>query len=99
MWIFWALLSAILAASRRTVEKKIISDLHHFTYGFLVQCISLPILLAIVLISGKLLNPFNVGVNFWVPVLLVSVGYYPLYAFLYKHAISGGELSKVLPLQ
>jgi len=99
MWIFWALLSAILVANRRIFEKKVISNVHHFTYGFLVQCISLPILLAIVLVNGKLLNPLNLGINFWVPVTLVSAGYYPLNAFLYKHAIGDGELSKVLPLQ
>ncbi|GAC1391485.1 MAG: hypothetical protein NVSMB46_04160 [Candidatus Saccharimonadales bacterium] len=99
MWIFWALVSAVLVASRRPFEKKIMNELHHFTYGFLVQCVSLPILAAIVILDGKLLNPFSLSVRFWLPVIIVSVGFYPLNTFLYKHAIKDGELSKVLPLQ
>ena len=99
MWIFWALISAVLVASRRPFEKKVINEIHHFTYGFLVQCVSLPILATIVILNGKLLNPFSLGVRFWLPVACVSVGFYPLNAFLYKQAIKEGELSKVLPLQ
>lgn len=99
MWIFWALISAVLVASRRPLEKKIINQLHHFTYGFLVQCVSLPILATIVVVSGKLLNPLTLGMRFWLPVTIVSAGFYPLNAFLYTHAIKGSELSKVLPLQ
>lgn len=99
MWIFWALLSAVLVASRRPIEKKVIRELHHFTYGFLVQCVSLPILLVIVILSGNLLNPLELSVGFWLPVLAVSMGYYPLNSYLYKHAVKDGELSNVLPLQ
>lgn len=99
MWIIWALFSAILVATRRPFEKKLIGQLHNFTYGFLVQCISIPILLAIVLFSNRMLNPFDLGTAFWLPILIVSVGFYPLNTFLYKHAIKDGELSKVLPLQ
>jgi uncharacterized membrane protein len=99
MWIFWALISALLAASRRPFEKKIIKELHHFTYGLLIQLVSLPILLAMVILSGKLLNPFGLGSGFWIPTIIVSVGFYPLNAYLYKHALKDGELSKVLPLQ
>ena len=99
MWIFWALVSALLVASRRPFEKKVIGQMHHFTYGFIVQCVSLPILAVAVTLSGKLLNPFVLGVSFWLPVIIVSVGFYPLNIFLYKHAIKDGELSKVLPLQ
>ncbi len=99
MWIFWALVSAMLVASRRPFEKKIINELHHFTYGFLVQCVGLPILATLVILSGKLLNPLELGAKFWLPVVIVSVGFYPLNIFLYKYAIKDGELSKVLPLQ
>ncbi len=99
MWIFWALLSAVLVASRRPFEKKIINKMHHFSYGFIIQCISLPILAAIVVLSGQLLNPLTLGLRFWVPIVIVSAGFYPLNAYLYKHALKDGELSKVLPLQ
>lgn len=98
MWIFWALLSAILVANRRPLEKKVVSELHHFTYGFLVQCVSLPVLAVIVVFSGKLLNPLNLGIRYWLPLVIIAIVFYPLNTFLYKHAMKDGELSKVLPL-
>jgi uncharacterized membrane protein len=99
MWIFWALLSAALVAGRRPFEKKVINELHHFTYGFLVQCVSLPILVIIVIVTGNLMNPLSLGYEYWVPLLVISVIFPPLNTFLYTHAIKKGELSKVLPLQ
>lgn len=99
MWVFWALLSAILVAGRRPFEKKVINELHHLTYGFLVQCVSFPILVTLVLLSGKLLNPFSLGIGFWAPLIIISLVFPPLNTFLYTHAMKKGELSKVLPLQ
>lgn len=86
-------------ACRRPIEKNVIGKLHHFTYGFLVQAISLPLSTLLVIYCGQLLNPLRLGLSFWLPVLLVSAGFYPLNVFLYKKAIKDGELSKVLPLQ
>ena len=74
MWIFWALLSALLVASRRPFEKKVINNLHHFTYAFLVQCVSFPFLAVITIISGSMLNPFGLGFSFWLAVIAGSVG-------------------------
>lgn len=99
MWIFWALLSAIFVACRRPLEKNVINELHHLTYGMLVQLVSLPILLAIVVFSGNILNPLYLGINFWLPLLVISAVFPALNTFLYTHAIRRGELSKVLPLQ
>ena len=99
MWIFWALLSAVFVACRRPLEKKVINDLHHLTYGLLIQLVSLPILLAIVVISGKMLNPLSLSLNYWLPLLVISAVFPPINTFLYTHAIRRGELSKVLPLQ
>jgi uncharacterized membrane protein len=99
MWIFWALLSAILVASRRPFEKRIISKLHHFTYGFLVQVLSVVPITIVTVLSHKLLNPIQLSAQFWLPLFVISFGFYPLNIFLYKQAIGHGELSKVLPLQ
>jgi len=99
MWIFWALSSAILVASRRPFEKRIINNLHHFNYSFLIQCISLPVLITATIIYGQLLNPLKLGFSFWLPTAIVAVGFYPLNAYLFKNAMKNGELSKVLPLQ
>lgn len=99
MWIFWALTSASLVASRRLFEKQVITEIPHFTYGFLVQCVSLPILALIVMVSGKLLNPLSLGAGYWIPLLLISIVFPPLNTYLYTHAIKEGEFSKVLPIQ
>lgn len=99
MWIFWALLSAVLVASRRPFEKRIISEIHHFSYGLVVQVLSLPVIALMLILSGGFMNPLALGLNFWLPVLAVSIGFYPVNTFLYKVAIGRGELSKVLPLQ
>lgn len=86
-------------ASRRPFEKKVIDKLHHFTYGFLVQCVSLPILATLVVLSGNLLNPLRLGYDYWVPLIIISIVFPALNTFLYTHSIKNGELSKVLPLQ
>jgi uncharacterized membrane protein len=99
MWIFWALISALMAAMRRPFEKGVIGELHYFTYGFLVQCISLPILAVLVVVTGKLLNPMHLGLHFWLPLAVVSVVFPVLNTYLYKLAIHKGDLSNVLPLQ
>lgn len=99
MWIFWALLSATLVASRRPFEKTVINKLHHFTYGFLIQFISIVPITLIAVASHKLLNPLHLSLQFWLPLAAISFGLYPLNIFLYTRAIGGGELSNVLPLQ
>jgi uncharacterized membrane protein len=99
MWIVWALLSAVFAAVRRTNEKQLTHHLNHFTIGFMVQLLSLPIILMALVLHGGFINPLHLGLHFWVPLLVVCVGFYPLNAFLYLQAIKHSELSKVLPLQ
>lgn len=99
MWIFWALLSAILVATRRPFEKHVIKDIHHFTYGFLTQSLSLPVVTVATLLARQFLNPLRLGLHFWIPALISGVAYYPVNVYLYKRAIKDGELSKVLPLQ
>lgn len=65
----------------------------------MVQLLSLPIILAAVLVRGEILNPLSLGWHFWLPLIAVCVGYYPLNAMLYLGAVKHGELSKVLPIQ
>lgn len=99
MWILLALISALLAASRRTSEKRLTAHLHHYSIAFITQLFALPVIGILLLMHGTFLNPLSLGVQFWVPLLLVSVGFYPLNAFLYLQAVKGSELSKVLPIQ
>lgn len=99
MWIIMALLSALLAATRRTNEKKLTHHIHHLTMGRAVQLFSLPVTGCTMLLFGRWYNPLHLGLNFWLPLVAVSMGFYPLNSFFYYKAIQHGELSKVLPLQ
>lgn len=99
MWILLALFSAIMAASRRPTEKRLSARMHPYTISIAVQLLSLPITLIALLIHGQLLNPFHLGPRFWLPLIGLSIGFYPLNALLYQHAIKHGELSNVLPIQ
>lgn len=99
MWIFWALLSALLAATRRTQEKRLTLQLNHFTIAFAVQLLALPVILLDVILTGSYINPLRLGYDFWLPLIVISIGFYPLNAFLYLQAIKHSELSKVLPIQ
>lgn len=99
MWIFLALLSALLAAFRRTNEKKLTHQLHYYTIAFVVQLMSLPVIGIALMLFGHILNPLTLGLRFWVPLIVTSVGFYPLNAFLYLQAIKHNELSTVLPIQ
>ncbi|MDB5166593.1 MAG: protein of unknown function transrane [Candidatus Saccharibacteria bacterium] len=99
MWILWALLSALFAATRRTQEKQLTHHLNHFTIAFVVQLLSLPIILLALILHGGFINPLHLGLNFWLPLIVVCIGFYPLNAFLYLQAVKHSELSKVLPIQ
>jgi len=99
MWIFLALLSAVLAATRRTQEKQLTNHLNHFSIAFAAQLLSLPIIGCAVLIHGVHPNPLHLGARFWLPLIVTSIGFYPLNAYLYLQSIKQAELSSVLPLQ
>lgn len=99
MWILWALLSALLAATRRTQEKQLTHHLNHFTIAFVAQLLSLPVIVLALILHGGFINPLHLGMNFWLPLIVVCVGFYPLNAFLYLQAVKHSELSKVLPIQ
>jgi uncharacterized membrane protein len=99
MWILWALFSAVFAAVRRTNEKQLTHHLNHFTIGFMVQLLSLPVIFIALVLRGGFMNPLHLELHFWIPLLIVCVGFYPLNAFLYLQAIKHSELSKVLPIQ
>jgi uncharacterized membrane protein len=99
MWYLYALLSAVLASVRKTNEKQLSHKLNHFTIGWTLQLISLPVIIAALLIRGMLFNPFTLGPKFWLPTIAIWLGFYPLNTFFYVNAMKHGELSKILPLQ
>lgn len=99
MWIIFALISAFSAATRRTSEKQLTQKLNHFTIGFATQLFSLPIIFLAVLCTGSFINPVSLGYQFWMPLIIVCVGFYPISSFLYLQSIKHAELSSVLPIQ
>jgi uncharacterized membrane protein len=98
MWFLYALASALFASVRRTSEKQLSHKLNHFTLGWTIQMVALPVLLLGLLAFGPIFNPFILGMNFWLPTILIWFGFYPLNQFLYINAFRHGELSKILPL-
>lgn len=99
MWIFWALFSALCAATRRTQEKKLIHQLHYLSLAFAIQLLGLPVVLLTALLRHGLYIPAHLGMRFWLPAIVVSAVTYPLNSYLYLKAVKTGELSKVLPIQ
>lgn len=99
MWIFWALFSALTAATRRTQEKKLANVLHPSTNALMIQLLSLPVITAFAIVDRAWLPFGQLGKTFWLPLLVTSIGFYPLYALLYWRAMKHGELSRVLPIQ
>jgi uncharacterized membrane protein len=99
MWILFALLSAIFAAARRPNQKRLANRLHYFTIGFLVQVMALPLLAIVLLLHGWLVNPLSLGPRFWLPLIGLSLIFYPLNSFLSTKAIKHNDLSDVLPIQ
>lgn len=99
MWFLLALTSAILAGVRRTGEKQLLHQINQFTLGWVIQLLSLPAIVASLLVTGALVNPLTLGYNFWLPIIFGMIIFYPLNTFLLGRAIKHGELSKVLPVQ
>jgi len=99
MWIFWALVSALTAATRRTQEKKLANRLHYATTGLMVQILSLPVAVIFTAFSHAWLLPWHLGRRFWLPLIIGTIGFHPLNTSLYWQSVRQGELSRVLPLQ
>ena len=99
MWFIFALLSALCISMRKVAEKRLTHRIHYFTFGWALQLFALPVVFAAWLLAGALLNPLALGLNFWIPTILIWIGFYPLSTFLYVSALKHGELSKILPLQ
>jgi len=99
MWFFYALASALFASVRRTNEKRISRQLNHFSVGWTVQALSLPVVGGAMLLSHQLLNPLHLRASFWIATIIVWLGFYPLNTFCYVNAYRHGEFSKILPLQ
>lgn len=99
MWFIFALLSALFIAMRKVPEKRLTREIHYFTFGWALQLFALPVVLVAWLLAGEFVNPFALGPSFWIPTIVIWLGFYPISGFLYVSALKHGELSKALPLQ
>jgi drug/metabolite transporter (DMT)-like permease len=84
---------------RRASDKRLASRLNHFTIGWSVQLLSLPLIAVGMVVTGDLHDPFSLGADFWLPMLAIWIGFYPLSSYLIGIATRDGELSKIVPLQ
>ena len=99
MWFILALVSALAVSVRQVRLKQLMSEYGQFKLGFVVQALSLPIILAATLLGKQFINPVTLGLSFWWPTLTVCIVFFPINVFLYTQAIKHGELSKILPIQ
>jgi transporter family protein len=99
MWFIFALASALLAGFRRTGEKRLLTTFDHFTLGYLMQLLSLPIGIGALFAFHQAINPFALGPDFWLLLLFDSLVFYPVNTWLFYKALKQGELSKVMPVQ
>lgn len=99
MWFLYALTSALFASVRRTNEKRISQTLNHFSVGWTVQGLSLPVIGIVMLLTHQFLNPLHLKTSFWIATIIIWLGFYPLNTFCYVSAYRTGEFSKILPLQ
>jgi uncharacterized membrane protein len=99
MWFLYALSSALFASVRRTNEKRISQNLNHFTIGWTVQGLSLPIITLAMLALHQGINPLHLRISFWLATAVIWFGFYPLNTYCYVNAYRHGELSRILPLQ
>lgn len=99
MWYLFALLSACSSTLRRAGDKQLSHKLNYLTLGWAQQLCSLPVVVLVQVLSGKLVNPLTFSAHFWVPTVLYAAILYPLFLYFYLYSIKHGELSKVLPIQ
>src|SRR5689334_17614202 len=97
MWFLLALLSSISYSFRRFSEKTLTERADYFTLGFAVQAFSLPGI-ALLLFFTTIPNLFSLSHNFWIPLLIIWLLFYPLQAYFYYRSLKEGEISYVLPL-
>jgi len=97
MWFLLAFASSFSYSFRRFSEKKLTHKADYFTLGFAVQAFSLPII-ALLLFFAPIPNLFSLSGNFWFPLLVIWLIFYPTQAYFYYRSLKEGDISYVLPL-
>lgn len=97
MWFLLAFLSSFSYSFRRFSEKTLAHKVDHFTLGFAVQAFSLPGI-TLLLFFTDIPNLFSLSGNFWYPLLIIWLIFYPVQAYFYYKSLREGDISYVLPL-
>ena len=99
MWALFSGLSAASLAWRRLGEKKLSNDsgLPAMTIGWLTRVFALPPL-AVFYFGFHYRSLIDLPWDFWWPLGLVVLVFYPLFTYFYYRSIGAGELSEVLPI-
>jgi drug/metabolite transporter (DMT)-like permease len=98
MWLTISLANMLFLVGLRLTQKKFVasSTMNAFRINWLTFAMSLPIIIGIIVTH---LQPIaHLSSSFWLALIVVVVGYYPLVNYLYFHTIRQNELSSILPL-
>ena len=98
VWFPFALLGAIILASRRVYEKNLTRSFSNFTTAFIVQSFSLLPTLALFLFLPLPKDIIHLPWQFWWPLLIIWFVLYPIQTYFLYRSLREGELSQVTPI-
>jgi drug/metabolite transporter (DMT)-like permease len=99
MWLSYSVINLICNIGLRLLQKAFVrtnAHMNSFRINWLVFAVSLPIIVALVLINIHIIAGLSIA--FWVVLVAVVLGFYPSVNYLYFDVIRRSELSDVLPL-
>jgi uncharacterized membrane protein len=99
MWFLLALCSAVFGGARRSLEKQLLSQISGLQLGWMFQALSFLMSAILMLFARQTLNPIHLGLSFWIPLAIATLGFIPVNNWLFYGALKHGELSEVLPIQ
>ncbi len=98
LWFPFALLSAIILASRRVYEKNLTKSFSNFSVAFIVQTFSLLPTLALFIFLPLPKDIVHLPWQFWWPLLIIWFILYPIQTYFMYRSLREGQLSQVTPI-
>lgn len=98
MWFLYGILNAGFLSARRLYDKKALTTGHvpPLTLSWSTRAIAAVIMLAGLIFIVK--PGLNLPGSFYIAVALVTIGFYPLFSWLYYTALRDGKMSTTLPI-
>lgn len=98
MWFIYGILNASFLSVRRLYDKKALTTGHvpPLTLSWSTRAIA-----AVIMLAGLILfiqPDVTISTDFYIAIILVTVGFYPLFSWLYYSALRDGRISTTLPI-